>query len=90
MEINEIADDPRFFWNADESGFALCPKTGKVVSYKGMKDLYTVTGSSRDQITILCAGSAAGEVIPPMHIFPGVRFGYNPLDGSVAGSYFLS
>ena len=88
LEINEIADDPRFFWNANESGFALCPKTGKVVSYKGMKDLYTVTGSSRDQITILCAGSAAGEVIPPMHIFPGVRFGYNPLDGSVAGSYF--
>ena len=55
-----------------------------------MKDLYTVTGSSRDQITILCVRSAIGEVIPPMHIFPDVCFGYNELDGSVVSKYFCS
>ena len=47
-----------------------------------------MTGNSKEQITTLCAGSAAGEVIPPMYIFPGQRFGYNPLDGAVPGAYF--
>ena len=33
------------------------------------------------------AANAAGSVIPPMHIFPGKQFSYNPLEGAVAGSY---
>ena len=88
LEIHEINDDPRYFWNADESGFALCPKSGKVLCQTNTKDLYTISGNCKDQITVLCGGSAAGEVIPPMHIYPGVRFGYNPLEGGVAGAYF--
>lgn len=32
--------------------------------------------------------SASGNTIPPMHIFPGVRFSYNPMDGSVPKAYF--
>ena len=31
---------------------------------------------------------AEGSIIPPMHIFPGERFAYNPLLGCVDGSYF--
>ena len=27
------------------------------------------------------------SVVPPMHIFPGKRFSYNPLEGAVAGAY---
>ena len=37
---------------------------------------------------LLCALSAAGDVIPPMHIFSGQRFWYNPLEGGVSGAYF--
>ena len=86
--LHNIGDDPRNFWNADESGFALAPKPGKVVSVREVRDVYAVTGYSKQQITTLCAGSASGEVIPPMHIFPGQCFAYNPLDGAVPGAYF--
>ena len=64
LEMNEINDDPRYFWNANESGFALCPKSGKVLCQTNTKDLYTISGNCKDQITVLCSGSAAGEVIP--------------------------
>ena len=86
--LHNIGDDPRNFWNADESGFALSPKPGKVVSARKARDLYAVTGYSKEQITTLCAGSASGEMIPPMHIFAGQRFSYNPLEGAVPGAYF--
>ena len=88
LEIHEINDDPRYFWNVDESGFALCPKSGKVLCQTNTKDLYTISGNCKDQITVLCGGSAAGEVIPLMHIYPGFRFGYNPLEVGVEGAYF--
>ena len=64
LEKDEINDDPRYFWNADESGFALCPKSGKVLCQTNTKDLYTISGNCKDQITVLCVGSAKGEVIP--------------------------
>lgn len=31
--------------------------------------------------------STAGDVIPPMHIFSGQRFQYNPLEDGVNGAY---
>ena len=36
----------------------------------------------------LCAASAAGNTIPPMNIFAGQRFRYNPLDGCITGAFF--
>ena len=53
-----------------------------------MKDVYQASINSKEQITTLCAISAAGSVIPPMHIFSGKRFHYNPLAGCVPGAYF--
>lgn len=42
--------------------------------------MYSITADTREQIAILCAASASGETIPPcMHIFPGMRFKYNPM-----------
>ena len=29
LELHEISDDPRNFWNADESGFSLAQEVGK-------------------------------------------------------------
>ena len=56
------------------------PKPEKVVSARKAHDLYVVTGYSKEQITTFCAGSASGEVIPPMHIFAGQQMSYNPLE----------
>ena len=29
---------------------------------------------TKTEITMLVAANAAGNVIPPMHVFPGIRF----------------
>lgn len=88
LMINGVKDRPSQIWNADEAGFPLCPKTGKVIAMKNAKNVYVTTGDSKDQITCLCAASAAGEVLPPMHIFAGERFRFNPMAGCVTDAYF--
>ncbi|KAJ8953423.1 hypothetical protein NQ318_023540 [Aromia moschata] len=48
----DILDDPSRIFNGDESGFPLCPKTGKVLGPRGYKNLYKIkTGSDKDNIT---------------------------------------
>ena len=58
-------------WNADESGFPLQHRSGKVMAPRGSKSVYSVSSSSKEQITALACINAAGQSIPPMHIFPG-------------------
>ena len=33
--------------------------------------MYGITGDNKQQITCLCAVNAAGETLPPMHVFVG-------------------
>lgn len=80
LMTHNVKDQPLQIWNADEAGFPLCPKTGKVLALRNSKNVYGVTGDTKEQITCLCAISAAGETIPPMHVFTGVRFKYNPME----------
>jgi hypothetical protein len=61
---------------------------GKVIAMQNSRCVYGVTGDSKEQITTLCAVSAAGYVIPPMHIFAGERFKYNPMNNCVDNAYF--
>ena len=89
VDTHDLKDKPHHIWNADESGFPLSPKSGKVVTCSSSRAVYGVTGNTKEQITTLCAVSAAGVVIPPMHIFSGERFrGYNPMNNCVDGAYF--
>ena len=88
LMINSVKNSPSQIWYADEAGFPLCPNTGKVIAMKNTKDVYAITGDSKDQITILCAANAAGEMLPPMHIFAGEHFRFNPMAGCVTEAYF--
>lgn len=85
LELHGVSDPARL-WNADETGWM--PKSGEVLALSGTKDVYQASTNSKEQITTLCTISAAGNVIPPMHIFSGQRFHYNPLEGCVSGAYF--
>ena len=90
LATHDLIDKPTRIYNCDESGFSLCPKSGKVLAPTGAKSVY-YTCSSKGQITTLACASASGHTIPPMrdmHVFPGVRFSYNPLEGSVDGAFF--
>ena len=87
LKENSLLNKADRIWNADESGFPLQHKSGKVMAPRGAKSVYAVTSASKQQITTLACINAAGSAIPPMHIFPGERFRSNPLEGAVHGAY---
>lgn len=66
-----IWNDPSRWFNADESGFPLCPKSGKVLSPRGVPNIYNFTASD----------TCITQVTKPMIVYPWVRFSYNPLEG---------
>ena len=76
-----ILKDPSRLYNADESGFSLCPKTGNVLGLKGAKSLYSLTASDKSQIIVLACMSASAHYLPPLIVFPGQRFAKNMLEG---------
>lgn len=61
-------------FNGDESGFSLCPKTGKLLGPKGWKKLYMVkSGKEKESITVLLTFNASVGICPPLVLFPYVR-----------------
>ena len=82
IKAERILLDPTRLYNADETGLSLCPnKNSKVVGSKGAPVVYHFGNSDKTQMTVMAAASASGHFIPPMIIYPGQRFSYNPLDG---------
>lgn len=43
-DLNEVVKDPTRIYNADETCFHICPKTGKVISEKGSKMFTSLKG----------------------------------------------
>ena len=76
-----ILQDPSRIYNADESGFPLCPKQGKVLAMRGSSVVYHFPNSDKSQLTVLACCSANAIYLPPMIVYQGVRFHYNPLEG---------
>ena len=73
--------DPSRWINADELGFPLCPKSGKVLAPRGVPNIYNFTSSDKTQLTVLACMNATGYYIKPLIVYPGERFNYNPLEG---------
>lgn len=70
----DILDDPSRIFNGDESGFPLCPKTGKVLGLRGYKNLYKIKPcNDKENITVLVVFAADGKICLPLVIFPYVR-----------------
>ncbi|KAI4461697.1 hypothetical protein MML48_5g00010854 [Holotrichia oblita] len=74
QKMMDIFEDPNRIFNGDESGFALCPKSGKVLGPRGFKNMYTVKLSNdKAIITVLFFFNANGSIAPPLAIFPYIR-----------------
>ncbi|XP_045492332.1 tigger transposable element-derived protein 1-like [Colias croceus] len=70
----EILSEPMRIFNGDESGFALCPKTGKVIGPRGFKNLYQIKpNNEKENITVLLTFNANGDMCPPCVVFPYIR-----------------
>ena len=65
----QLKNRPYLIWNVDESGLYSEPKKCRVVSQKGQKTLQIVTGSERDNTTVLATVSVNGTTLPPLIIF---------------------
>lgn len=62
-------------WNMDETGVTTVQKPKKVVAQKGLKQVGAATSAERGAlITLAAAVNAIGNTIPPMFIFPRVRY----------------
>ena len=79
LEKHNLLNKAPQIWNAEESGFSLCAMSGKVLSIRGCKNVYSITADMKEQIIVLSALSASGETIPLLQIFSGRRFKYNPV-----------
>lgn len=61
-----------------------------MVSEKGKKQVGSITSAERGElVTVVCAVNAAGNVIPPMFIFPRMRYKDIFLFGAPAGTNTL-
>lgn len=70
----ELLQQPTRIFNADESGFSLCPKTGKVIGPRGYRNLYQIkVGNEKDNLTVLVMFNANGQMCPPLVVFPYLR-----------------
>ena len=68
VEDQTIWSDSRRWYNADESGFPLCPKGGRVLAMKGSPNVYQLTSSDKIQITVLACMNASGDFVQPANI----------------------
>ncbi|KAI4825723.1 hypothetical protein KUCAC02_021394 [Chaenocephalus aceratus] len=78
---------PHMMYNMDETGVTTVQTPKQVVTEKGKKQVSSVTSAERGElVTVACAVNATGNAVPPMFIFPRVRFKDSLLNGSPAGS----
>lgn len=62
------------FFNADETGFNICPKSGKVLAEKGSKNVYQIEKApAKENLTVMFTFSASGQLCHPMIIYPYKR-----------------
>ena len=66
---------PYDIWNVDETGLTTVQKPSSIVGPKGVKQVGSLTSGERGNLITMCAAvSATGNTVPPMFIFPRVRF----------------
>lgn len=84
--------DPTRVFNLDESAFYLSPKGERVLVKKGDKAVYNFTqNDEKECLTVLFNLNAAGQLAPPMIVFPYERLPYSivqnvPKDWSIRKS----
>ena len=70
-----------------KADFLCVPNQVKILAPVGSKTIHSSCAAQKSRTTTLVAIPASGEIIPPMHIFPGQQFAYDPLEGGVEGAF---
>lgn len=73
-DLTSILSAPDRIFNADETNFQICVKSGQVLAEKGARNVYNVEQSqAKESITVLFTFSAAGNVCCPFIVYPYQR-----------------
>jgi len=66
---------PYNIWNVDETWLSAVQKPWGKVAPKGSKQVGSLTSAELSQhVTLCCAVSAAGNKVPPLFVFPRVKY----------------
>ena len=67
--------EPHDIYNMDETGCTTVQNPGNVVAEQGLKQVASITSAERSElVTTVYTVSASGLVIPPIFIFPRVKY----------------
>ena len=91
LQETGLIDYPALYFNMDESGFALDPKSMKTIHICGEKKPLSISSGSKSQVTAIACVSATGQAIPPLIIWkrktmtaemavgeiPGTQYGFS-------------
>jgi hypothetical protein len=70
-KLEEAMSDSSRIFNRGETGFQICPATGRVLGMKVAKNVYSVLqGSSKQNITVMFTFSSDGKTCCPMIVYP--------------------
>lgn len=73
-KLDEVIAHLSRVFSGDESGFQICPTTGKVFAQRGTKNVYsTERGASKNNITVMFTFSANGDIFVSTIIYPYQR-----------------
>lgn len=76
-----VLEHPSRIFNADETNFELCNSTGRVLTEKGTKNVYsTEISKAKESITVLFTFSASGDTCCPFIVYPYQRLPENISD----------
>ena len=74
LQDDGVCGLPSQIFNCDETGFVTDPKTQIVLAEKGASRVTQSNGGSgREQITVNCACSASGQILPPYVVYKGKK-----------------
>ncbi|XP_065652823.1 uncharacterized protein LOC136080140 [Hydra vulgaris] len=72
---NRYKYNPNCIYNVDETGLTTVQKPVKVLAGRGSKQVGRITSAEQGTlVTACCASNAIGNSIPPLFIFPRVKF----------------
>lgn len=84
--IQSIEFTPRNIYNVDETGLTTVHKPDRVISRRGRKQVGHITAAERGTVVSMALGVCAdGTRVPPLFIFPRVRYQPHFIDDGPVG-----
>ena len=78
---HNLRDKPQNIYNVDESGVSTEHSPPKIVCTTNTKP-QNITSTRSSNVTVIAAGNALGNSVPPYYIFPGQRWNPDFLNGA--------